>query len=58
MKFKTALFALVTMGLIGGLTSSTACGKNDCEDAADRTVAKYEECGFTVETSDGDGGKP
>jgi hypothetical protein len=54
MNIKTALFAFVTMGLIGSLTAGTGCGKNDCEDASDRILAKYDEC--EVPTGDGEDG--
>lgn len=51
----------IAMFLGASLIASTliACGKNDCEDAADRYVARYEECGGEISNEDGgssDGG--
>jgi len=45
-----ALLALT----FGMAAFTTGCG-NDCEDAADRIIAKAEECGLDTGTSDGDG---
>lgn len=43
-KYLLAVVALMGMGAVG-------CGKDDCEDAADRLTAKMEECGMKTEGS-------
>jgi hypothetical protein len=48
MNFKTAFIALSVSAL--SVVGLVGCG-NDCDDAADRVTAKFEECG--IEATDG-----
>ncbi|MEZ4437663.1 MAG: hypothetical protein R3B72_01125 [Polyangiaceae bacterium] len=51
---KTRMMALVAL-TFGLAALTTACGGNDCEDAADRVAAKADECGLMTTDGSSDG---
>ena len=44
MQLKSVVFSLVTAGLLGALSTATACDKNECVDGDERYVEAFSRC--------------